>query len=78
MPQTQTARALSFSRKVEVNLDKDDSGRYRARKNEALDTASMILDSSRTQIDLPVDLKEALQVDEEELEKSMRRSRIRV
>ena len=61
-----------------MNLDKDDSGRYRARKTEGLDTASMILDSSRTQIDLPVDLKEALQVDEEELEKSMRRSRIRV
>ena len=65
------------SRKVEVNLDKDDSGRYRAR-NAGLDTASMILDTSRTQIDLPVDLKEAREVDEEELERSMRRARIRV
>ena len=61
----------------EVNLDKDDSGRYRAR-NAALDTASMILDTSRTQIDLPVDMKEAREVDEEELERSMRRTRIRV
>ena len=69
---------MSFSsRKVEVNLDKDDSGRYRAR-NAALDTASMILDTSRTQIDLPVDMKEAREVDEEELERSMRRTRIRV
>ena len=38
----------------------------------------MILDTSRTQIDLPVDMKEAREVDEEELERSMRRTRIRV
>ena len=59
-------------------MDKDDSGRYRARNAAGLDTASMILDTSRTQIDLPVDLKEAREVDEEELERSMRRARIRV
>ena len=62
-----------------MNLDKDDSGRYRAKNAASLDTASMILDTSRTQIDLPVDLKEAREVDEEELERSMRRqARIRV
>jgi len=55
-----------FSRALEVDYDTDESGFYRAKtaRSETLD-ANEILDSSRTKVNLPVDLLPAEEVKED-------------
>jgi hypothetical protein len=71
-----TQKCIYFSRTVQIDYDTDNSGRYRA-KNRDLDVASEILDTSRTRVELDMELREAREVDDEELARSMR-SMVRV
>ncbi len=62
---------------MEINYDEDISGRYRSRQRNLDLEASHVLDTSRTSVNLQMELREAREIDEEELSRSMR-SMVRV
>ena len=65
---------LFYSRPIEVNYDTDDSGLYRARgENEITKDAKVILDSTVTKTDTPLDLQATQQIDEEDLRNQVRK-----
>ena len=65
---------LFYSRPIEVDYDTDDSGLYRARgENEITKDAKVILDSTVTKTDTPLDLQATQQIDEEDLRKSFKK-----
>lgn len=56
------------SKPIEVDYDTDDSGLYRARgENQVTKNAKVILDSTVTKTDTPLDLQATQQIDEEDL-----------
>ena len=58
-----------YSRVVEVDYDTDDSGLYKAKSaNNLTRGAKVILETSQTQIEMPIDLVKAETVEEENLE----------
>lgn len=64
-------------RTVEVNYDTDDSGIYRAKLGDEARDAKIILDTSKTKIDLPLDYEEAEEVQEEDVERRRGRKNLR-
>eukprot|EP00094_Tigriopus_californicus_P008993 TCALIF_08668-PA protein Name:"Protein of unknown function" AED:0.36 eAED:0.36 QI:0/0/0.5/0.5/1/1/2/150/68 len=64
---------------VEVDYDQDPSGLYRAHRNIRLDEsqAHIVLDSTITKIDTPIDYQVAQEVDEDvRMSRRMRKMRI--
>ena len=52
---------------MEVDLDTDESGLYRSKEvNEYAKNAPIIMDSSSTKINTPVEMMEAREIDDEE------------
>eukprot|EP00095_Tigriopus_kingsejongensis_P003743 maker-scaffold1209_size55568-snap-gene-0.11 protein:Tk03743 transcript:maker-scaffold1209_size55568-snap-gene-0.11-mRNA-1 annotation:"hypothetical protein AaeL_AAEL006002" len=66
-------------RTVEVDYDQDSSGMYRAKKNLDLNAshAKIVLDSTATKIDTPIDYQDAEEVEEDErMTRRMRKMRV--
>ena len=64
-------------RPIEIDYDTDDSGLYKAKGvNEITRDAKVILDSTVTKIDKPLDLMETQQIDEEQLSNQVQKFRI--
>ena len=58
---------IHFDRAVEVDYDTDESGLYRAKgANEYAKNAPIVMDSSSTKINTPVEMMEAREIDDEE------------